>query len=191
MSNENTTLELGQFTLDLKRDGFNDEKEVNKFIKACVRIARSTPEYRDWVTYVKDMLGFNTCMFTNETADELSIEIHHHPLTLYDLVSITINTYLTNKIPFSSVDIVREVLTLHYTDHIGYIPMVTSLHEKYHNGFLTIPPKFIQGVWNYLLVTPGYAINEDVLVRTKELMNPSNNKFDNYNNWQKSSIGEE
>lgn len=183
MSN-NIQLNLGEKHLELKRKTFPDEKTFNSFIKKVGGLVRGTIEYRDWVSYVKDVLGFKHCAFTNESGEELTIEIHHHPLTLFDVVEVVLATYIKNDIEFSSLDIARETLLLHYTNNIGYIPMVTSLHEKYHNGYLIIPPKFISGKWKYLLETPGYAISDATIAKCMELMKEANNKFDNYHAWQ-------
>jgi hypothetical protein len=35
----------------------------------------------------------------------------------------------------------------HYQNIIGYIPLVSTLHEKFHNGFLDLPINFVQGYW--------------------------------------------
>ena len=105
MSNSNPVLKLGEFNLPLKRTDFADEKELTRFIKKCVSMVRQTIEYRDWANYIKDMMGHKICLFTQESADELTVEIHHHPLTLFDLVSIILNTYMANTLEFSSLDI--------------------------------------------------------------------------------------
>lgn len=187
MSNSNPVLKLGEFNLPLKRTDFTDEKELTRFTKKCVSMIRQTIEYRDWVSYVKDSMGHKICLFTQESSDELTVEIHHHPLTLFDYVSIVLNTYMANALEFSSLDIMRDVLLLHFNDQVGYVPMVTTLHEKYHNGYLTIPPKYIQGVWDYIITCNNYIIPTDITDKVSELMNPANNKFSNYI-WQSTPI---
>lgn len=185
---EDATLEYGAWTLDLKRSGFNSEKETSQFIRKCIGIVRQTPEYRDWTSYVKDTLGYRTCAFTNENSDELTIDIHHHPLTIFDMVTIVVNTYMNNAKEFSSLDIATDILYLHFTNKVGFIPIVTSLHEKYHNGYLMIPPKFIHGKWDHLLTTPGYVVASDIVSKSKELMDDKNNLNCEYLNWQKVGI---
>lgn len=184
MSKNNITFSINNQNLTLKRSGFPSQKAHTAFIKLCVRMTRTTIEYKEWSAYVKDVLGFKTCEFTNETSDEITVEIHHHPLTLYDIVDIVLSTYLTNEIEFCTLDIIKDVLILHYNNNVGYVPIVASLHEKYHNGFLIIPPKFIHGVWDYLLKTDGYCVSEDIENKANELMSSDKNQYDIYHQWQ-------
>jgi hypothetical protein len=176
----NVNFSLNSQHLSLKRKTFLSEKSHNHFAKSCVRLVRSSVEYREWSSYVKDVMGYKTCVFTNEVADQLTIDIHHHPLSLFDIVNIVINTYLKNQIEFSSPDISKDVLLLHYTNNVGYVPLISSLHEKYHNGYLSIPPKFIVGKWNYLTTTSGYVVDDDIKMKVSELMKEENNKYDTY-----------
>jgi hypothetical protein len=179
------TLNYGSYTLEMPRNGFETEKEKDMFIKNCVRLARQTPEYKDWVRYVKDMLGYKTCLITGETSDEVTVEIHHHPLTIFDITNIIVSTYIKNNMKFTSMNVVNDVMTLHYNNKIGFIPLCTTWHEKYHNGFAVIPPKFITGEWNYLLTTPGYEVIPELVDKCSELMDDKNNAFDNEaNNWK-------
>jgi len=180
-------LELGNFHLPYKRANFSDNKLFVSFIKKCEHIVRCSPEYKDWVSYVKDTLGHKVCVFTEETSDELTIEIHHHPFTLFDITSIVLTTLMTQGQEFTSLDVSDKVLQLHYSDCIGYVPIVTSLHEKYHNGFLTIPPKFINGTWDYMLLNDSYFLDDEMRDKVNKLMHPSNNQYDQYFRWQKAA----
>ena len=184
----NARLTIGQFHLDFNRSQFANEKAHIAFLKKCVGLIRGTPEYKDWSSYIKDTLGIKNCVFTNETSDEITIEIHHHPLTLFDITGVILNTYINKGDEFCSLDIIKDVLHLHYTNNIGYIPLVASLHEKYHNGFLIIPPKFVLGNWNHLIKSDEYEIEKDVLDKVKSLMDLSNNKHDHYISWQNAEV---
>lgn len=188
MTNPILKLGQGQFQLELCRCSFPNEKYHIAFAKKCVTMVRMSPEYKDWVSYVKDTLGHKFCAITSENSDELTVEIHHHPFSLFDATMAVLNRYLMSGDTFTSLDIVKDVLIVHYTDNIGYIPLVTSLHEKYHNGFLTIPPKFILGTWDYFLSSDEYEIDEATLLKVQSLMAAENNKHDCYVNWQKAEV---
>lgn len=177
------TLDYGSYTLEMPRSEFEGEKEKNQFIKKCVQMSRQTPEYREWVKYVKDMLGYKTCSLTGENGDEVTVEIHHHPLTIFDITNIIVSTYVKNNKKFTSMNIMNDVMTLHYNNKVGFIPLCTTYHEKYHNGYAVIPPKFIHGEWDYLLKTPGYEVIPDLVNKCNELMHDSNNDYADYNNW--------
>lgn len=176
----NTTFQLCQYDLSMTRNSFVDEKAMSSFVRKCISAVRQSPEYREWVAYVKDVLGFKTCVFTEETSDELTIEIHHHPLTLYEIVELEIVRHINNNYEFCSMDIVKRVMELHYSNNVGYLPIVSSLHEKYHNGFLIIPPKFVNGIWNYVLTHDEYNPGDDVLLKVGEVMKEDNNQYDTY-----------
>lgn len=176
------TLDFGTYTLEMPIGEFDSDKDKDKFIKKCVGIARSLPEYKEWVKYVKDMLGYRTCSLTGENGDEVTVEIHHHPLTMFDITSIIIDTYLKNNKKFTSMNILNDVMTLHYNNKVGFIPLCTTYHEKYHNGYAVIPPKLVIGEWNYLLETVGYEVNQDIVNKCSELMSESNNET--INGWR-------
>lgn len=185
------TLNLGQFYLPYKRANFSDNKLFISFIKKCEQLVRSSPEYKDWVSYVKDTLGHKVCVFTEETSDELTIEIHHHPFTLFDITSAVLVGKMTSGEEFTSIDIADKVLQLHYSNCVGFVPIVTSLHEKYHNGFLVIPPKFVTGNWHHILNHDDYFLDEDTRERVNGLMCAENNKYDQYFKWQKGAVTNE
>lgn len=175
----------GVYKIEMARASFNDEKEKFQFIRKCVNLCRQTPEYKDWVRYVKDTLGYKTCLITGETSDEVTVEIHHHPLTIFDITNVILSTYLDSGKKFTSMSIMNDVMTLHYNNKVGFIPLCTTWHEKYHNGYAVIPPKFIYGEWDYLLKTPGYSQIPDLIDKCKELMDEANNAYDNEaNNWK-------
>ncbi len=186
--NGGLVLEFGQFNLPFKRNAFSDDKMHLAFVKKCVSMVRMTPEYRDWTSYIKDTLGHKTCVFTEETADELTIELHHHPFTLFDITDVTLCHCLMSGESFTSLDITQKVLELHYSNCVGYMPIVTSLHEKYHNGFLVIPPKFVLGTWDYLINNDDYHIDDALLERVTTIMKADNNMYDQYFKWQKCEV---
>jgi len=148
--------------LSLKRDNFADEKEEKRFIKAVERMVRSSIEYREWLSFVRESLGMTACVFTGETEEETGdVEIHHHPLTLYDIVQAVCDTKILNNQSFSSFDIAYEVIDLHFKLKIGFVPLLGSLHKKFHNGYLEIPIELVQGDYKFLL--NNYHIRKNVL----------------------------
>jgi hypothetical protein len=165
-----------------KDDLLNDIKSEKKFLSSCKRMLRTSYEYSEWSKYIKFKLGIDSCAFTNESSEEVTIEIHHHPISveniirgIYDkkLLDVTVDV-------ISSVVIVGEAIRLHLENRIGYIPLVTTLHEKFHNGFLSIPIEYVSGNWNYLLEKYTYSKEAmEVIDRYKSI-----NKFNNpYSGW--------
>ena len=153
--------------LALRRKNFNDENEEKRFFKAVERIIRGSLEYREWVSFVKDTLQLDVCAFTGETDEETNdIEIHHHPFTLYDIVQMVTDTYIMNDKEFCSFDIAQEVLDLHYKLKVGFVPLIRSLHKKFHNGYLDIPIELVHGDYEYLKKT--YFIRPETLEKVEK-----------------------
>jgi len=144
-------IENSPFELSLRITQFSDDKEEIKFIKAVEKMVRFSPEYRLWVDYIIDTLGQNKCEFTGELKSETSVDVHHHPICLYTIVKAVIDDKLKKKEPFCTFDIARDVIELHFQNKVGYVLMLSSLHEKYHNGFMQIPVEFVSGDYKYVL----------------------------------------
>jgi len=171
------------FNLPLQKDGFYDTKELISYIKNIESTIRRSIEYREWRKYIIEVLGNNYCLFTNECTTEVSIEIHHHPLTLFNIVDIIINTNIYKNKKFTTLDISKQVLTLHYQNKIGYVPMIKTLHEKYHNGYLVIPSQFILGNWKYLLDDSLFEVSDEIKEHLKIAVANENNLQPGYY-WQ-------
>ena len=152
------------YYLSLRRDNFEDEKEEKRFIKNVERLVRGSLEYREWLAFIKDTLNLDYCVFTKETdAETGDIEIHHHPLTLYDIVMIVVDTYIVNNKQFCTFDIASDVINLHFQLKVGFVPLLGSLHKKFHNGYLDIPIELVHGDYKYLL--ENYFVRENLLTK--------------------------
>lgn len=169
------------YTLSLKISNFESEKELNKFVKKVKQTIRSSYEYRLWVDYIKNILLCNSCAFTGENTMELTVEIHHHPILLEDIVLSVISKKIDNNDKFSSFDISSEIIYLHYNMKVGVVPLITSLHEKYHNGFLEIPIDYCIGDWKYLLQNYNFTDEQLKDIKRKETITSKNYQF----SWKK------
>ena len=147
--------------LELDRTTFSDPKEMDKFVKYTERIVRGSIEYKEFTSYVKDTLAYNYCAFTLESLEETGdVEIHHHPLTLYDVTKAITTKYISEEKAFNSFNIAMDVIQLHYMLKVGIVPLLGSLHKKFHNGFLHIPMELVVGDWKYLLNNASYILDE-------------------------------
>lgn len=143
------------FRLSLRIKTFESESEFNKFIKNVETMVRRCIEYKQWKNYIIEVLGIKTCMITNERIDECSIEVHHHVPNLYTLVKALINKKMESNEEFSTFDIALEAIKLHFLNKIGYVTLVKTMHEKFHNGFLQIPREYIKG--DYMTFVNEYS----------------------------------
>lgn len=174
------------FSLSLRLSTFEDDSKYNKFIKNVEKLVRNCNEYKLWTEYIRDVVGLTTCAMTNERIDQVKIEIHHHVPSLYIIIKGLVNEKLSNNIEFCSFDIAMEAIKIHYANRLGYVPLIKSLHEKFHNGFLEIPIQYVHGNYNWFVNNYSkYLDQEDLDVINSRLVSSGSTvgwAKDNYNN---------
>ncbi len=160
-SNDNNVFRLSDssFDLPLRISTFASAKDYENFVRNVERVVRYSQEYKLWVKYITEHLGHTTCALTNETMNECSLEIHHHPINLYTVVKSVVNDMMSNNIEFSTFDVALKIIELHFQNKIGYIVLLSDLHKKYHNGFLNLPIEMVNGNYKYIL--ENYNIEEN------------------------------
>jgi hypothetical protein len=139
------------FSLSLRISNFENEKEERKFIKNCERGIRNSYEYKLWRQYLIDILQLTKCAITFEDMLDVSIEIHHHVPSLYLIVKAIARKYIEDEIKFCTFDVMRDTIELHFSNYLGYVALIKSMHEKFHNGALQIPIEFVCGDYQYFL----------------------------------------
>jgi len=127
----------------LRIDDIEDSKDLTKFIKNVERMVRGSSEYRLWLKYIKEVLGYTKCGITDEIEEHVTIEIHHHPFTLFNIIKSEVNKVIASGRNFCTFDIAVRTIELHFKNKVGYIPIVKTLHEKFHNGYFQIPMELL------------------------------------------------
>ena len=172
------------FRLSLRISNFESESEYVKFIKNCEALVRRSLEYKYWRNYIIDILGIQTCVITNEKMDEVSIDVHHHVPSLYTLVSALVNECIENEKEFCSFDIAQKAIELHFTNKVGYVTLIKSMHEKFHNNYLNIPINLVKGDYQFFIDKYSKYIDDENLDTINERLsiNESNCNWsrDNY-----------
>lgn len=164
------------YSLKLRLDDIEDEKKLHKFIRSCESLIRHSPEYKLWTSYIREVLGESSCTVTGELHQQTHVDIHHHPFSLYAITKAIINKLIINKDGFCSFDIATKVIELHYENRVGYIPLVSSIHEKYHNGFIQLPMELVKGDWRFMYDNYiQYLDDEDVGTINSRLSISKNN----------------
>ena len=151
------------FRLPLRIKSFENETEFIKFAKNCEKLIRSSLEYRDWRSYILDVLQVNTCMITKERMDEVSVEVHHHIPSLFTLMKALINMKLELEQAFSTFDICQDAIKFHFDNKVGYLVLISSMHEKVHNGYLNVPAKLIRGDFNFFIANYAKYLDDNEL----------------------------
>lgn len=176
-----------EFRFDIYKETFyNEPKEIKKFINSCKRMVRNSYEYSEWLHYIKFNMGLDKCVLTYESSNEVTVEIHHHPISIENIIRIVFEKHMSNINidTISTIEIVSEVINLHKMYNVGFVPLVTTLHEKFHNGFLEIPMEVVNGNWNYIL--NNYEIPSDIM-KTIEKYRAITMKTSLSSNWIKVS----
>ena len=92
----------------------------------------------------------------NSSSSKVKIEIHHEPLTLYDITEAVLNKHIVeNDGNVNAYEVAEEVMSLHYKDEVGLIPLSITLHEMVHNSDkIMIPLHLVYG--NYIKFVEEY-----------------------------------
>lgn len=128
--------------------GFLDEKKKQSFITGVERMIRGSLEYKQFISFLKDELDMDECTFYSKFKNKMkniSIEIHHEPFSLFDLVYICINYFMEEGYEIEDFSIAEEVMRWHYCGFIGLIPLSKTVHELVHKGQIFIPIHFPYG----------------------------------------------
>lgn len=162
--------------LSLRIDDFNSEKDLERFVKSCERLVRNSPEYKLWVSYIRDVLNLTVCHITGESLNETTVDLHHHPFSLFMIVKGLIYKKIGNDEKFCSFDIAMETIEMHFNMYVPFVPLVYSLHEKFHNGFLKIPMEIVYGNCDYLMkeIFPFLDPDEQNVIIERLSINKSN-----------------
>jgi hypothetical protein len=150
-------------TLSLRIRTFESESDYKKFVKNVELLVRRSNEYKLWRNYVIEVLGMQNCVITNEGGGEVTVDLHHHIPSLFVVVKALVNKKIENAEEFCSFDIAKETIELHFKNKIGYVALIKSMHEKFHNGFLDIPINSVKGDYKHFIEKyAGFLDEQDV-----------------------------
>lgn len=130
---------------------FNDDKSFKHYMTDLERTIRMSFEYRSLINYLKSIEGMNQCSFlenvVSENGSKVKIELHHSPLTLYDICLTVYKKRCMKQEPIDINSVAEEVMYLHYIGWVGLIPLSQTVHEMVHNQYVFIPTDIVRGNW--------------------------------------------
>lgn len=158
--------ELPEF--DIPDYDLNDDKEMKKYLYDIENIVRTSYEYRTkWLKYLKDYVDMNQCSYfkniSNMDSNNIKIEIHHDPLSLFDIVQTVFNKRLNKRESLEVEMVAKEVMFNHYAMNIGVIPLSETVHELVHNEYLFIPTNKVYGNYKAFVSLYGPYIPQESL----------------------------
>lgn len=130
--------EYDYITYDLE-----DEKSFKKYISDIESAVRQSYEYRLKLTpYLRKYYRMSQCAYfqnaNNSESNKIRIEIHHYPLTLYDICLIVYKKRKYYGESLGAYMVAKEVAKLHFQAMVGLIPLSITVHKLTHNGKLFI-----------------------------------------------------
>jgi hypothetical protein len=137
---------LGKANIGTLAIELEDPKDYVKYVKRLETIVRGCPEYRQYITFLVKELHLDRCTFLAEVRPQdigsgVKLEMHHGPLTLFDICSIVLNSRIRKCSPgtrISAFSIADEVMLCHYENIVPLVPLSNTAHELVHSGKLFI-----------------------------------------------------
>lgn len=150
----------------------DDEKARKNLVKSIEKIVRTSPEYSEFIGYLKNNLDLTKCTFHKDVdisvLKRTKIEFHHYPFTLYDITDTVLEKYLQNNVIVNPFEVASEVMKLHYELKVGLVPLSKTLHKLAHNGKKFINLKLVKG--HYLRFISEYPmINPELIANWENL----------------------
>ena len=127
----------------------NNPKHFKLYINDIKNIIRHSFEYQSYMSYLRQYADMNRCTFfknvTNIDTFKIKIEIHHEPLTLFDIIMTVFAKRSAFREDLSPFMIAKEVMYLHYKLYVGLIPLSETVHELVHNQYIFVPTYAVFG----------------------------------------------
>lgn len=127
----------------------NDDKSFKKYMQTIERTVRNSYEYKAMVAYLREYMDMNQCAFyeniNGNDTPKVHIEIHHEPLSLYDICLIVYNKRVAFNEPLDEEYVAKEVMYLHYNLMVGLIPLAETVHQLVHAQYLFVPTSAVLG----------------------------------------------
>lgn len=126
---------------------FRSPKDRKKYIMSCEAVIRKSSEYKEYIKFLKQKMNMSKCAvlrgLDNTNGKHYTIEIHHEPFTLFDIVETVLAKRETYGESLGILNIADEVMELHYSGEVGLIPLSKTVHELVHHDRIFIPLQFI------------------------------------------------
>lgn len=144
-----------------------DEKDYKHYIADLERIVRNSFEYRWLIGFLKNTEGMDVCSFlynvSSKDNTKVRIEIHHSPLTLYDICATVVKKRQHNNEDLEINSVAEEVIWLHYAGWVGLIPLSETVHNMVHNQYIFIPTNVVRGNYQAFINSYYNYISPDIL----------------------------
>ena len=159
----------------------SNDKERHKFISRVERLVRSSLEYRDYISFLKEHVGLDSCIFFQNVGGgskkgRISVEMHHEPFTLYDIVATVLTRYQEEGLPINDLNISDEVMELHYSNKVGLVPLSKTAHQIIHNSTkFMVPLTMVYGQYSQFLDEYDAYVDDSLYEKLEKRMDMTKN----------------
>lgn len=162
-----------------KLDYSLDLSDRDRVIKRIEKIVRSSIEYRELISFLREEMDFDHCLFlTNVDYTAAKLNFHHDPLRMYEVCDVVLKKHETLKENVSIFEVAEEIMLIHYKGMIPLIPITVTVHELVHSDSLFIPIQLINqgGFGDYRLFYNEYKqyMSKEYINALREYINTSN-----------------
>ena len=148
---------------------FKNNKDRYKYCTMIKNMVRRSPEYREYVSFLKKHMDMNKCIIFRgiqvENHKRYRIELHHDPFTLMEIINVVVSKRQALGESLNPYRVCEEVLELHYDDKVGLINLSITAHELAENGRIFIPLQLIYQ--RYDLFVEEYEDHMDTNLKSK------------------------
>ena len=170
----NPTMNVGKMQLAELYSSKLVGDDFNTFIKSIEKLIRTSQEYSMYIANVFSNYGISNCAILGH-ANNIEIELHHYPYTLYDLVRIECCRYIIDKIPLTTFSVAMDVINFHLTNLVSFVPLSITAHQAAHSGKIFIPLSMVYGKTNEFNSLYAEYIPEDLKIKFNEIVTKTNN----------------
>lgn len=110
----------------------SEAKSRENFVKYIKTLVRQSYEYKQMIAFLRKNIDMTHCSYfkkVNNQIKGITIEIHHDPFTIEDIIYIVLKSFLDNGMDIRPAVIAEQVMLLHYQGLIGLIPLSKTVHE--------------------------------------------------------------
>jgi hypothetical protein len=154
---------------------FRDEETWKRLVKGVEKQVRTAPEYEVFLAALRSEVGLDRCAFLgNVEDDDATLEFHHYPLTLWEVVEVVVEHMVESGERVSSFRAAAEVLRAHADGLVSGAVVSKTAHELAHAGKLFIHKDQVWGDVSGFLdryslgVGPGHVDAVNALVEASE-----------------------
>lgn len=155
-------------------------KPLTRFIHKVEQLIRGSFELQNFTRYLRTEMEMTSCELMKEfSSEDVHIEIHHYPFTLYDLVEIALRRRSVEELPISTLALSKEVVAMHYKGLVGLVPLSKTVHDLAHAGKVFINLKRVYGDFRLFMQTYNVGLTSDHLTLVAKLISLSDGEEGN------------